>query len=177
MAGYIKFTGLTGSIELPGVEGYSQIQQFSNSVGSTGKGREDGQSDGQDTAARFREAHARSSSFTSVDVVKRFDRTSLKLTESVFQRDISGKPKIYSEVLVAFTTTQGDVFLKYTLKSVYIESYKIDVTSTNSTMAVERISLMFKSIAAEYMEFGTTSLTARSQSMLKDGVVSYQWEI
>jgi len=173
MAGYIKFTGLDGAIQLSGLEGYSQILSFSNSVGAAGSGK----SDSQDWGTRFREAHARSSSFTSVDVTKKLDRTSLKLTESVFQRDIAGKPKIYPEVDIAFTTTQGDVFLRYKLKSVYIESYTIGVSSSNSSDALETFSLMFKSISAEYQEFGDTNVAARNQTMRTDGVVSYQWEI
>ena len=175
MAGYIKFSGIKGSTKRKAYEAQSQIISFSKSIqADTSKPGVDGSPGGDPSVSSMNSPGwgRGTASFGAIEIVKEVDKTSLVIAESVFKRDDAGRPPIFETVEISFETTQGDEWLSFVLRDVYVRNYSLSVTEEG----VENFSLMFKAIEAKYHEYGATGPQKGSSSM-EGGVISYQWDI
>jgi type VI secretion system secreted protein Hcp len=138
MALFIKFDGVDGEAQDKDHKSWSDILAFSWGIhkagaGATGQTRRRGVATVED-----------------VVVTKEYDKSSVKLAESV----LSGK--IFPKVEIHNTATFGDAratFLKYELKNVMVSSHNVSAAGGGDAVPTETLSLNFEEVKQTYVEY------------------------
>ena len=138
MALFIKFDGVDGEAQDKDHKSWSDILAFSwgmhkAGAGATGQTRRRGVATVED-----------------VVVTKEYDKSSVKLAESV----LSGK--IFPKVEIHNTATFGDAratFLKYELKNVMVSSHNVSAAGGGDAVPTETLSLNFEEVKQTYVEY------------------------
>ena len=138
MALFIKFDGVDGEAQDKDHKSWSDILAFSwgmhkAGAGATGQTRRRGVATVED-----------------VVVTKEYDKSSVKIAESV----LSGK--IFPKVEIHNTATFGDAratFLKYELKNVMVSSHNVSAAGGGDAVPTETLSLNFEQVKQTYVEY------------------------